>query len=90
MGDGPSPNRPFFKKNNLVDFGGPQPDIVGMDQTTPLSPRPVAQAPRRRPSRAPMLAFWAAVLMLVGARVALFDGIRPGPVATGTVVLAGR
>lgn len=56
-----------------------------MDQTTPP---PVSQPARRR--LAPILAFWAIALLLVGARVALFDEIRPGAAAPGSVVLAAR
>jgi hypothetical protein len=60
-----------------------------MDQTTPpFRQRPLARAARR--SLVPALAFWAAVTVLVGARVALFEGIRPGPDTTASVVLAAR
>ena len=86
-GDGPSPRRLFFKKNNLVDFGLATPDIADMDQTTPFRSRPAAAA-RRLPRTVPVLAFWAVALMLVGARVALFDGIRPAPDTTGSISLA--
>jgi hypothetical protein len=60
-----------------------------MDQTprSPVPSRPSALAARRSlPRNAPVLVFWVIALMLVGARVALFDGIRPAADVTGSVV----